>query len=59
MIELAAYSSLTSYCKFYCYRLSVRTLGFQPGKRGSTPRSSTILKHIDSQTQQLARKGLY
>jgi hypothetical protein len=27
--------------KFCCYRLSVRTLPFQGGKRGSIPRSST------------------
>ena len=26
-------------------RLSVRTLGFHPGKRGSTPLRSSILKH--------------
>ena len=27
------------------YRLSVRTLGFHPGKRGSIPRSVSIVKY--------------
>ena len=32
--------------KFYSVRLSVRSLGFQPGKTGSIPVPSTILKHF-------------
>lgn len=45
MIELVA-EFFKKLSVIYCVRLSVRTVGFQPTKRGSTPLRSTILKHI-------------
>jgi hypothetical protein len=43
MIELVA-KFFKKLSVIYCVRLSVRTVGFQPTKRGSTPLRSTILK---------------
>ncbi len=37
-------------CHLYSVRLSVRTSGFQPEKRGSTPLPSTIVKHTSGWT---------